>query len=439
MKCRLAKRHVRELLVSCAMLACALALPPSASAGFKIGQCSGAMITGQGGGMQKFPQVFLWKPEFNVVGPNLDRCPGSPGVEYVESDEDDSDAALESWGVRGGATNFASSNAFLTTASPPSTSAIDEIEDHGARGTVRTIPVLQAAIAVAVHLPVGCTATSTAAPGRLVLSNSTLKKIFRGVITNWTSIKDGGDAFFGASCAAEFHRVVRTKDSDETAIVKKYLWQIYGKPTICGHTWRRSAEEVPNTCWPGPPVIRGMKATGVVEMLEKEPSTIGAVFLGQLREAGGFVPPASGAGTEKFWVEIQNTNGATYADPSTDGDAQAPANSNCTGVVYKNDKAKHLPGAAAPWDAVSATKTNHAGGYSLCGLSYMMALSEYAPYPSTHEVEARTVYDYLQYVIDAEPEGGQEFLGAAGTDYAPLAWAPELQAAAEARAEEVSF
>jgi len=36
------------------------------------------------------------------------------------------------------------------------------------------------------------------------------------------------------------------------AILKRYLGLIYAKPACGVKTWQESAEEDPNTCWPGP-------------------------------------------------------------------------------------------------------------------------------------------------------------------------------------------
>jgi len=143
----------------------------------------------------------------------------------------------------------------------------------------------------------------------------------------------------------------------------------------------------------------------------------------------------------QFWAELEDISGKTpsYADPSTNGDAEPKANSNCGGVTYTSFKTKPLPSAAMPWNGVSASKKNATGRYTLCGLSYVIALSKYAPYPGTSESEVRTVYDYLQYILDLGAEGGQVFLGSPGTDYAELVAAPLVQAIAEAGAGEISY
>ena len=54
--------------------------------------------------------------------------------------------------------------------------------------------MLQGAVAIIVNLPAGCIPSSKSAfPGRLVLNNVTLEKIFHGTITKWSEITEDGD------------------------------------------------------------------------------------------------------------------------------------------------------------------------------------------------------------------------------------------------------
>jgi hypothetical protein len=43
----------------------------------------------------------------------------------------------------------------------------------------------------------------------------------------------------------------------------------------------------------------------------------------------------------------------------------------------------------------------------LCGFTYDQAFTHYGDYPGTSEKEARTVFDYMNYVLNEGPEGGQ--------------------------------
>lgn len=68
----------------------------------------------------------------------------------------------------------------------------------------------------------------------------------------------------------------------------------------------------------------------------------------------------------------------------------------------------------------------------------VLAMRAYSTYPGTTEAEARTVYDYVQFILDTRAVG-QELIGAGGPDFAPLTLAPEALAKAEAGAEKISF
>ena len=61
--------------------------------------------------------------------------------------------------------------------------------------------VAQAAAALVIHLPTGCSATSTAAAGRLSLDDEDLKKIYEGTDTTWGQLTDGGDTISGTDTA----------------------------------------------------------------------------------------------------------------------------------------------------------------------------------------------------------------------------------------------
>src|SRR5262249_42076062 len=107
---------------------------------------------------------------------------------------------------------------------------IQSHSEHPSEETLETIPVAVEALTVIVHLPAGCTATSNPFPGRLVLSNRKLEKIFRGIITKWSEITESGDKLEGASCtpASSITRIVRREQAGTTSILKKYLSEING-------------------------------------------------------------------------------------------------------------------------------------------------------------------------------------------------------------------
>jgi hypothetical protein len=145
-------------------------------------------------------------------------------------------------------------------------------------------------------------------------------------------------------------------------------------------------------------------------------------FLADVRKNGNFsTSPSSGEGTGKFWAEVQN-NGTgttqTYADPATNGDVAAFANSNCEREKYTNGEGTRFPpeNTAKTWNTVTtgAKQTK----YTICGLTYDTGLSKYSVYPGTSATEAQGALDYLQFVVDSALGGGQPEI--VGHDYEKL-------------------
>src|ERR1700733_6886606 len=183
-----ARRIIGAFAVSTAAVAL-FAAPGVASAAT---QCSGSNIIAAGSTLQKLAQKEVWEPEFkNPPNKNKAACSakqGTGGKPTVSYESIGSGAGLEKWGVNGHAFE-AGSFAVVATDEPINTAQKAEIESHetGAPESVQTIPVIQAAVALIVNLPTGCTsAESTLAKGRLVLNNTTLESIWRGTITKWS-------------------------------------------------------------------------------------------------------------------------------------------------------------------------------------------------------------------------------------------------------------
>jgi ABC-type phosphate transport system substrate-binding protein len=412
----------------------ALAIPGVASAKTTgpSNQCSGSNITAAGSTLQKLAQVSIWDPGFNTSA-NADACNGTQGTKgtpKVAYESIGSGAGLEKWGVKGHA--FEAGNfAIVTTDEPVNAAQKSEIESHETEAvteTVQSIPVLQAAVAVIVNLPANCTASSTAAPGRLVLDNTTLEKIWTAQITKWSEIKDGGDTISGAGCNAEttISHVVREDGSGTTHVFKKYLGLISTTPfeTEKGETldWDQISEGKENTVWPAADhVIRGNGGGGLVTKVAETPSSIGYANLADARSNGGF-SKTGGPGTAKFWVEVQNSGTsetkAKYADPSTDGDTEALANANCAKTKYTNGSGEKFPpkSTADTWNAVTTNTKEKA--YPICGLTYDMVLSKYGDYPGTNKEEPITAGNFLTWVLQNKNDGGQNEL--LNHDYEPL-------------------
>jgi ABC-type phosphate transport system substrate-binding protein len=246
-------RRLRSACILSAAAVAALVIPGAASATRGV-QCSGENVTGQGSSLQKLAQQKIWNPDFNT-SKNKAACSGTQGskakptVTYTSTG---SGPGLESWGANKHAeTNFSGTNAYIGTDEAPNKLQKEEIEKNGLKITLETIPVLQAAIAIIVHLPAKCTATSTSAKGRLVLNNVTLEKIFRGTIKKWSEIKDGGDELKGTGCVSTttIGRVVREEGSGTTNILKKYMFLVNAGKVDGTKTWKELSEGAENTKW----------------------------------------------------------------------------------------------------------------------------------------------------------------------------------------------
>ncbi len=423
-----ARRLISASALSAAAVV-ALAAPGGASAAT---QCSGGAIGGQGSSLQKDAQINTWGPDFNT-SKGATACSGTQGSKEtptVSYTSDGSGAGIKSFGGKGGTSpKYGPTNAFAGTDAPPSTAVLAEIEAHGPGSKVLTIPVLQAAVTIPVHLPANCLATSEAAPGRLVLGNKTLEKIFAGTVTKWSEIKEGGDTLSGVGCepaADNITRVVREDGSGTTATFEKYLYDVYKKGVDGSKTWFQLAEEATNTLWPTEgTVVRGNGNGGVMAKIEATEGSIGYANLADARTAAFTEAPGTGGpGTPRFWAEVQNNGGsavAKYADPSTNGPSNAKANANCKETVYVNvlnTKVKFPPAnTELPWNEVGAKDSQK--HYALCGFTYDLALTKYSAFGlETTLGEVTTLSNYLTFALSGEAEGGATLIE--GKDYLGL-------------------
>jgi ABC-type phosphate transport system substrate-binding protein len=408
-------------------VAIACATPGTAFAKGSQTQCSGDAVFGQGASVESVAQKEVWDPQFNISADKF-ACNGSQGTKgtpTVTYTNTGSGQGLESWGEFGKVTpNYGPMNAFIGTSETPTAAVLAEIEGHETTPTpeqLETVPVVQLAIAVIVNLPANCTATSTAAPGRLALNNSTLEGIFNGSITKWSQIKDGGDALSGTGCNAEspIVPVVRQDQAGTTHILKRYLGLVdpAALETAKGpHSWDELSEASLNTTWPTAlPVVRPEKKGDAEEAAKvaSTPGSIGYGNLAEIRATGRFSRAGvGGAGTASFWVEIQNAEKkgkAGYQDPASNGDVEAVGNANCKKTMYTNGTNPFPPPAVTePWNEVTTSLSEKS--YTLCGFTYVLTTKKYSLFTGTTPAEAETVKDFLQYVTDKK--GGQAAIGA---------------------------
>jgi ABC-type phosphate transport system substrate-binding protein len=441
-----ARRLAPVCIISAAAVA-ALVAPGAANASLGA-QCSGSNIGGQGSSLQKLAQE-IWVPNFNTSS-EKHACNGTQGTKATPKinayNPSGSGAGLKSWGVGKIGHNYEATNAYVGTDEAPSPTAKAEIEENETvlqPKTLATIPVLQAAVAVIVHLPEKCIATSTSNKGRLVLNNTTLEAIWRGSITKWSEINENGDKLSGTGCNAETEitHVVRLDGSGTTHIFKKYLGLInkatfattnVKNESVGNRTWNEIAEGSENQSWPTADAVVRPESTGngpVVAKVAATPSSIAYANLADTRANSAFVPPAGGPNKATFWAPIQNKGEkgetVTYADPASNKEVAKLAESNCSKEEYTDGESVFPPSSVLEsWSAVT-TKTVEPK-YTICGLTFDLSLTSYGKYPGTSLEEATTANNYLQYVLDTVKEtaefpkrnGGQSLIKL--HDYEPL-------------------
>jgi ABC-type phosphate transport system substrate-binding protein len=459
----------RRLASTCAlsMALAVFAVPGVASAKGKKGvskpKCSSELaINGEGSSAQKAAQRLVWIPGFETSS-NPAACSGTQGSgdkPKVTYQPEGSGAGLKAFGAEGESIFHGKTVQYAGTDEAPNSTQKSEIEAHGLgitqKPTLATLPVTQFAVAMIVNLPSGCTATSAAAPGRLALQNKTLYQLWIGHIHTWgelismeTSESKGKDAnkdeIKGTDCLAEkIKHVVRLDQSGTTHTFKRFLNLISEEKVpfeSAGHVsegeenFGETAEGAKNTSWPaGDEVLRPAAKGGGEEakLVLNTPSSIGYVNLAEARTEEGattkekFVPASvekpgvGGANTESFWAEVQNTGtpsetesgkGQKYADPSSNGDVDAKAESNCAGEKFTNGKSEKFPPKSVfdTWNTVTSNTKQKA--YTLCGLTYDLEVAYENAFEQPPAVgQATTAENYLSYVLNEEAGGGQKLI-----------------------------
>jgi ABC-type phosphate transport system substrate-binding protein len=471
-------RRLAACVVSVAAVA-SVAIPATASAAKKpvtdLGtQCSGVNIAGRGSTFQN-PAQLVWNPGFNkntsTVGcSGTQGSKGTPKAEYKQGGANSgSGSCIRAFGAEKEAPLW-SEFSYCGTDEAPNATQKAEMESHkvgGEEKSIESIPVAQGALAVIVHLPAGCLASSeveqkgkTSKLGRFAFDHTTVEGIYRGTITTWKQAieaqKGDGKDVITCKVASEAEDtitpVVRLDSSGTTHIFKTYLSlvngakftaeafaeEIGGKKTGCGSAlpaeekaWAEVAQGCQNQRWPAAAhVLRASEAgnPGVVKGVASTPSSIGYADLAVAREYGFFSKKGEGGENKKgsatkqgeqntrFWIELQNSapsTTVTFSDPSSKGDVENVASSNCKKTVYTNEAGKAFPPANTRelWNAAKAELTE--ADYSICGLTYDLAVREYKPYltgigtEAEQKSRATTVANYLAYEVSSKG-GGKE-------------------------------
>ncbi len=429
----------RRLIPACAMAAfavAAVAAPGAANASLGE-QCSGENLLGNGSSFQKIAQIEVWSKQFNS-STNAAACSGSQGdkkTPTVTYESTGSGTGMEKWGLNAHAVEV-SKYGYVGTDEPPNNAQKAEIE-AGVKSTIEELPVVQGSVAIIIHLPENCTATSEAKKkhpeGRLVLNNVTLEGIFRGTINKWSEITESGDKLVGAGCNPETQilRVVRFDQSGTTHITKKYMSLInsgkFETEKGAEKTWTEISEGTENTTWPKGlvPVVRPAAKGGgeLVKKVAETPSSIGYANLADARANTKFTTEG-GAGKATFWAEVQDNGVVTekpkYADPSDNLEASTTSNSNCAKTKYTNGQGVKFPPkhTTEAWNEV--TTSTKESKYAICGLTYDLLLKEYSKAASlgATQGEATSANNYLSYLLSEATGGGQVVIE--GKDYERL-------------------
>lgn len=503
-------RRIAPLAV--AAVALLIALPSSALASKgpvtdQLGYCGGADITGLGSSFQD-PAEKLWTGKtdvtkgFNASASKL-ACSGAkkPKVTYAQgAAEKGSGACLKDLGEGGATVKIFAFPGPCGTDEAPSTATKTEMEKntetpeeagHEGEG-IQSIPVLQGAVAVVVHLPAGCTATSeprlnksVTKLNRLSLEAKTVAGIYGGTIKTWKeAVESSKSALDKLSCAVPAEEnetirpVVRLDKSGTTHIFKEFLAQAdetsipmeeflpidetsekkETKPCKVvlppeSKTWAQVGEGCENQRWAAAAnVVRPAEGhtgnPGLIETVAGTASSIGYADLAVAREKKVFsvAGEGGGEGQAKFWVPVSNSKPTSkkveYADPSTNGDQEAEANSNCKKTVYALKVGEKFPPKTTRLDWSKVKGLIVGKTYPICGLTYVLAPRLYWGWLHKNEpliteeqskAIATTVSNYLQFVLQQkEGGGGEEMLG---RDYEPLP--KKVQKIAELGAKEI--
>jgi ABC-type phosphate transport system substrate-binding protein len=495
----LVRRAVPLAATAVALMAAALPGTALAKKGPKTDQlehCAGASIEGLGSSFQN-PAQKVWNSDFNTSTSTL-ACSGAkkPTVHYNQEEKPTnnkgSGACLKDFGAGGAGNRRYKAFPLCGTDEAPSKAVKVEMEESDGIAAeegknIQSIPVAQGAVAVIVNLPEGCTAESEPTLAkkatkikRLSLEAKVVEGIYDGTIKTWEqAIKANVSAGDKLSCGAEtaakekdtIKPVVRLDKSGTTHIFKAFLLQVNtaefemeeenepegaGKGQPCKavkpakekRTWQQVSEGCENQRWPEAagvvrPTITGNP--GVVKTVEEDPSSIGYADLAVAREKKGF-SETGGEGMERFWVPVSDSKPTSkkveYAEPSTNGDVAAVANSNCVKTVYANAAGEKFPPKFTyeDWSQVKGLSVSKT--YPICGLTYMIEfklwdtpLVSLEPLTTPEEAQAiaTTVSNYLVWVLNTKTGGGGEAIK--GIDYEPLP--KKAQKVAEAGALEI--
>ena len=442
-----ARRALATGIVAAASLAAVVA-PGSAMA---LGHCEGENIKGRGATFPEEAHKALVLAFNEKAYANKGGC-GTVKVEYNDSGPLGSGGGYNEWAKEHhyGSIGFVGTDNTVNAAEKTVVEKqAEEIGNgEGKKSKLMTVPLLQGALAIIVHLPEHCKVTS--AGGRLRLNQNVVNGIYEGTIKTWKQVEEEPNAGNklgedGGACdnTKTITPFVRLDGSGTTHIFKEALFKNHTAKDLTNEngegpfTWGELAEGTNaaakcttakdsklNECWPlAAGVVHASTSgnPGVIEGVASTASSIGYADLSQARTKGGFAPGTETSSPQKFWAEIENSQkldpktglvkSRKYADPSTDGYSNVSAESNCKKTEYVNGTTTFPPeNVYQAFNEVGAKRESK--GYAYRGLTYMLVNTDYSAYSNFggNFKEAQSVKDYLAFVT-SKKAGGKAMKG----------------------------
>jgi ABC-type phosphate transport system substrate-binding protein len=466
--------------------------PAAAEANFQTAACHGTQAAGVGASLQKVAQNGTdgnadnsgWA--FSAANLNNSVCSGgqfdAQNALYQALGSGAGQAAVCVNGVSFSTNaNTGRNFDFAAADDPPTSTQISNANSCAAAVAtplaLHTIPVAQAAIAIVVHLPTGCTiAAQDNGPtgNRFGLLNADLESAMfnGGGAATWATVLPH------SGCSGPITRAVRYDQSGTTFQTERYLSQLNGGDSATWVNASNSAQQYQN--WPnhGSHIVYGgttaenpagtcplsgpggtppdpanggqtqpadrSKCNGaghVAQAVLDTPGSFGYVDMATAKSKG-FQYPSKGT-SSTFWVPVQHngtgTTGATFADPNATSNGYISGNAtggaNCASATYTP------PGGADPtlssWENVIGSNPSVAN-YPACTLTYELVFNDNSRAfgdTAANDARSRSVKDYVEYLVKTGTNDGQSILRSLDYDSLP----PAIQTIAQNGANAITW